>query len=103
VEALDSVLEKRFPGSREWGLKAILSAPCSSCLDSRPLAGPLPGCSKTLVLTGLDGVGVTLAPRLASVIADYIIESRNIPGFYSTLRTFKDAGARPPEPYKLCP
>lgn len=106
LESVSLVLEAfslRVPDASGWEVNRILSAPCISCVDTAPAVGPLPGCPSTIVVTGLNGAGVSLAPALAEILADYIVGGREIPPYLRLDREAKDLGVKPPEPFRLCP
>ncbi|MCE4610701.1 MAG: FAD-binding oxidoreductase [Desulfurococcales archaeon] len=99
---LDS-LALRVAGASAWEVDRVLSVPCVSCPDAAPAVGPLPTCPSTIVATGLNGAGVSLAPALAEILADYIEGRKEIPSFLRLDRRVKDLGIRPSEPFRLCP
>jgi hypothetical protein len=97
-----NALTERIIGSERWVLWDVLAAPCASCLDTGPIVGPHPDCRRLLLFTGLDGVGVTLAPALAEILADHVHSGSPEPFFSSPSRQVRDVGVRPPEPFRLC-
>ena len=95
-------LARRVPESSYWRLKKVLSAPCAACKDTAPLVGPLKGCRNVILFAGFDGIGVTLAPALAESLARYLEGESAIDAAFSSQRSVKDLGVKPPEPFRLC-
>ncbi|MEB3860971.1 MAG: FAD-binding oxidoreductase [Desulfurococcales archaeon] len=95
-------ISKRIPGAEEGYPRRIWSAPCSTTPDSLPLAGTLR--EGIHVITGFNGLGITLAGGVAARLVDYLEGKTRSMGMLDPARPMPPPPPdRPPEPYDECP
>ncbi len=95
-------ISKRIPGAEEGYPRRVWSAPCTTTPDSLPLAGTLR--EGLHIITGFNGLGITLAGGTAARLVDYLEGKARSMGALDPARPMPPAPPdRPPEPYDECP
>ena len=88
--------------SRAWESRVlqVWSAPCNTTGDGLPIVDYHE--SGVLVVSGLNGAGVTLGPALARIAADVLEASREPPSIFRFSPSKRVRPGRPLEPYDVC-
>jgi sarcosine oxidase subunit beta len=76
VEDLAGRLLDRFPALPDLGLKAGWTGLYPTSPDGQVMVGPHPAAPAVMVVAGLGGVGIMLAPVLGRVAAEWIVHGK---------------------------
>ncbi len=80
------------------------AAPCLISGDGWPIVGTVPDLEKIYIFTGLDGVGLMIAPALARMLSEHLLKRGRLLSGLNPLRKvepWRGPPEEPPEPYRL--
>lgn len=94
-------ISRRIPGAEDGYPRRVWASPCSTALDGYPIVGTVK--EGVHVITGLDGLGITLAGGAAKWLVEYLEGARRSVGPLDPGRPMPPRPNKPPEPYDECP